>query len=164
MGQSRECSSAGAPFPSLLRHLRDRSAEPRNRFTQPMKLMNEFRQRLAHFKRDCLVAGLDQLGYPRLRSPVSAAQVLASGSHPVASVRFGRVAPSNRCSRSITSASLLPAGGASVLAYSPTLSGSETIVASERGRGCGASIGSITCSGGSSTAIAFRPPAVSLSA
>ena len=33
-----------------------------NAFIQTMKLMNEFRQRLAHFKRDSLVAGLDQIG------------------------------------------------------------------------------------------------------
>ena len=46
----------------FLRHLRDRSVEPHNRFIQTMKLMNEFRQGLAHFKRDSLVAGLDQRG------------------------------------------------------------------------------------------------------
>ena len=46
----------------LLRHRCDRSVELGNRFIQTVKLMNEFRQRLAHFKRDCLVTGLDQLG------------------------------------------------------------------------------------------------------
>ena len=38
------------------------SVEPRNRFVEVAQLHHQRRQRLAHFKRDCLVAGLDQLG------------------------------------------------------------------------------------------------------
>jgi hypothetical protein len=64
-----------------------------------------------------------------LRKPVSAARVLC-GIHPVASTRWRMVAPSDRCNRSMTRASLLPARGVSVLARSPTTSGPETLVAS----------------------------------
>jgi hypothetical protein len=59
-----------------------------------------------------------------LRKPVSAARVL------VASTRWRMVTPSDRCNRSMTRASLLPARGVSVLARSPTTSGPETLVAS----------------------------------
>ena len=46
----------------LLRHLHDRPVKSRDRFVEIPQLHHERRQRLAHFKRDCLVAGLDQLG------------------------------------------------------------------------------------------------------
>ena len=72
--------------------------------------------------------------YPRLRSPVSAARVVC-GSHPVASVKFGMVAPSDRCSRSMTRASLLPARGARVLACSPMTTGPGALVPSRLGCG-----------------------------
>jgi hypothetical protein len=101
--------------------------------------------------------------YPRLRSPVRAARVVC-GSHPVASVRVAMVAPSDRRSRSMTRASLLPARGAKVLACSSMVSGPEALLVSGLDRGCGASLGAIASSDPSPTAMAFNPAAVSLSA
>ena len=46
----------------LLRKLCDDALEPCNRFVEVSQLHHQRRQRLAHFKPDCLVAGLDQLG------------------------------------------------------------------------------------------------------
>jgi hypothetical protein len=44
----------------LLRKLCDGALKPSNRFVEVPQLRHERRRRLAHFKRDCLVAGLDQ--------------------------------------------------------------------------------------------------------
>src|SRR5271157_2533533 len=101
--------------------------------------------------------------YPRLRSPVIAARVVCA-SHPVAWVRSTMDAPSARCSRSMISASLLPSRGAAVGACRPTSSRLTPFFASGRSRGCDASPGSIASCGPSSTAIAFNPAAVNLSA
>jgi hypothetical protein len=46
---------------AVSRELRDGAVEPGNRFVEVAQLHHQRRQRLAHFKRDCLVAGLDQL-------------------------------------------------------------------------------------------------------
>ena len=57
----------------LLRKLCDGALEPRDRFVEIPQLHHQRRQCLAHFKRDCLVAGLDQLGRSRaLLSPCGA--------------------------------------------------------------------------------------------
>jgi hypothetical protein len=53
-----------------------------------------------------------------------------------------RIAPSHRCGRSITRASLLPARGEDVFACSPTASGLEASVSSGSRGGCGALLGS----------------------
>jgi hypothetical protein len=45
-----------------LRQLCDGALKPRDRLVEIPQLHHERRQRLAHFKRDCLVAGLDPLG------------------------------------------------------------------------------------------------------
>jgi hypothetical protein len=42
--------------------LRDDAVELGDRFVEIPQLRHKRRQRLAHFKRDCLVAGLDQFG------------------------------------------------------------------------------------------------------
>ena len=97
------------------------------------------------------------------RSPVSAARVVCD-SHPVASVRSTMPAPSARRSRLITNASLLPSRGATACVLRPTSSGLPLVFASERGCGCAVSPGSSASSDPSSTAMAFRPVAVSLSA
>jgi len=102
-------------------------------------------------------------GIPSFASPVSAARVVC-GSHPVASVRSTTVAPSARRSRSITSASLLPSRGATACVCRPTSSALPLVFASGRGCGCAVSLGSIASSDPWSTAIAFNPAAVNLSA
>ena len=45
----------------FLRQLCDRSVEPRYRFVEIPQLHHKRRRRLAHYKRNCFVAGLDQL-------------------------------------------------------------------------------------------------------
>jgi hypothetical protein len=67
--------------------------------------------------------GIPALAQSGQRRPV------VCGSHPVASIKFVMVAPSDRCSRSITRASLLPARGAKALAGSPMTSGPVALVA-----------------------------------
>jgi hypothetical protein len=51
----------GEDTAALLRQLCDRSVEPRNRFVEVAQLHHLRRQRLAHYKRNCFVAALDQL-------------------------------------------------------------------------------------------------------
>ena len=102
--------------------------------------------------------------YPRLRSPVSAARVVC-GSHPVASVKFedGRaIGPLQQIDdpRQLAAVSR----GARVLACSPTSSGPARMVFVQCGCSCSASLGSIASSDPSSTAMAFNPAAVNLSA
>jgi hypothetical protein len=46
----------------LLRQFCDDAVQPRYRFVEVAQLHHQRHQRLAHFKRDCLVTGLDQLG------------------------------------------------------------------------------------------------------
>ena len=69
-----------------------------------------------------------------------------------------------RRSRSITNASLLPSRGATACVCRPTSSGLPLVVASGRGCACAVSLASIASSDPSSTAIAFNPAAVNLSA
>ena len=77
----------------LLRQLCDRSVEPRDRFVEIPQLHHERRQRLAHFKRDCLVAGLDQLGQfagvsgPLRRNDADLGQVAAQAVQQLRSLR-----------------------------------------------------------------------------
>ncbi len=71
---------------------------------------------------------------------------------------------SARRSRLIISATLLPSRGAAVGARRPTSSRVTPFFASGRSRGCDASPGSIASCRRSSTAIAFNPAAVNLSA
>ena len=80
------------------------------------------------------------------------------------SVRSTMVAPSARRNRSITNASLLPSRGAAACVCRPTSSRLPLVFLSGSGCACAVSLAPIASSDPSSTAMAFRPVAVSLSA
>jgi hypothetical protein len=77
----------------LLRQLCDDAIEPRDRFVEVAQLHHQRRQRLAHFKRDCLVASLDQLGQfagvsrPLRRDDADLGQVAAQAVQQLRSLR-----------------------------------------------------------------------------
>ena len=91
---------------SFSEQLCDRSVEPRNRFVEVAQLHHQRRQRLAHFKRYSLVAGLDQLSQfagvsgPLRRDHADLGQVTTQPIEQLRALRdqhLPRLVPHQRC-------------------------------------------------------------------